>query len=1199
MSKYIFLLKGSSVLFFLLLVSNVLYAENYSWRNDAASSSWEDPLNWSGTAAVPVNGSNQVVFRSTDNITIGTTSAAPVLNSNQTIGALTLSISSLTINSGFVLDIKGSTTINGGAGGILGTGTVNIGTSTNPVAVTFGSISSGTTVFPLLNIFTNALTLYKTEFKGVLNLTNLSTGTSITGGNTYYENVYFTASGSGSFRIANGNVSGVGETFKKDLSIKVIAPAIGFEASYNYPCFYNGNLILENTTGSYGIRFGTGGGTSELAAGATISVPSFSAGMLYFNKFKQVGSTPQSFILNGTSSLTIDPNTEFNGALTCEAPLIVLNGGTFGSEVKLKHTGNSNSISIGNVLFNADFTLENSGTAACYLAPYTGNNYQFKGNSTFINSSTGSIHVAYNTGSISSFTGTTKIENIGSTGTITFCNNGGACIFNGNIEMKSSSTGNFYIGYTGTVDLGPGVKVFSTPNGFTKGTLYLSNITQQDATSQNISITGTSTLTFNGNSNYKGSMTCEAPLIILLGNTFESEVKLKNTGNGNNNSISTGNVVFNGDFTFENSGSGTCFLSTYTGNNYQFKGNSTFINSSTGTIHIAYNTGSISTFTGSTKIENIGSTGAITFSNNGACTFNGDIEVKSSSSGNFQIGINGTVSLGAGVKISSPVGSFTKGNLTLSNVTQLDVTDQSIVIGGTSTLTFNGSSSYKGLLDCEAPILTLTGGTFAGVKFKNTGNSNINSLSTGNVVFNGDFTFENAGAGICYLATNAGNTYQYKGTSTFINSSTGTIALSYNAGSTSIFSGPTKIENKGSTGAVLFSTVGACTFNGDIEIKSSSSGNFYIGLSGAVTLGPGVKLTSPSGSFTQGNLILANITQQDATDLNFEITGSSTLTFGGNSNFLGAVTASSPNLNINGGTFNKSVILTKSGTVANNSSGVVTFNDDFTLNNYGALSLATQTSGIYSFKGNCTFNNFGSGGVTISHFGVTNFNTIGKLNQFNNYSTGNITIGNYGNIFFKGDIQLSNSVGTVYLGTNGGKVNLSSNTHFNVQVFSGGTLNFRNVIQEANSPEIDLNLIGAYAAFGNTNEFYSKLKITASLINFTGSKFYGPVEFIASNTTTTVSHLGFGGSIFYSDLTITNNTSRPFALATNTGDIYYGNIIANKNSTGPIQLSNYGTSEYYGNIIYNVITPNAPDAFGGNGGTSAFMGDKPQSISCN
>ena len=1388
MSSCIFFLKRLFFLLSLVLFSNVLLAGNYNWKNDAASSEWEDPLNWSGTG-VPVNGNNKVEFTSADNITIGTTSIAPELSSNQVIGKLTLSLSSLTINNGFILDIKGNTIINGGALGVLGTGTVNIGTSASPVSVTFGSTTSGTTVVPSLNIFTNALILYRTEFKGVLNLTNLSSGTSITGGNTYYENVFFTAAGSGSFRIANGIVSGIGETFKKDLSIKVTT-STGFEASYNYPCFYNGNLILENPTGTYGIRFGSGGGTSELASGATISVPDFSAGLLYFNKFKQIGSTPQSFILNGSSSLTIGANTEFNGPLTCEAPLIVLNDGTFGSEVKLKHKGNINSISIGNVIFNGDFTLENAGTGTFYLATNAGNNYQFKGNSTFINSSTGAIQVSYFAGSSSIFSGHTKIENKGSTGGISFSNLGsctfngdiemrsissgnlqigvsgmvtlgagvkvysptgsftkgnlslssvtqqdatgqsiiiggtsvltfngssnykgiltceapliglnggtfaevkfkntgnsnvnsistgnvvfngdftfensgagicylatnagniyqfkgnstfinsstgsialsyfagsssmfsgatkienigstgginfsnlGSCTFNGDIEVKSSSSGNFQIGVSGTVTLGAGVKIYSPTGSFTKGNLILNNVTQQDATDQSIVIGGTSVLTFNGSSNYKGILTCEAPLITLNGGTF-GEVKFKNTGNSNINTVSNGNVVFNGDFTFENTGAGICYLAANAGNIYQFKGNSTFINSSTGSIALSYNNGSTSIFSGVTKIENNGSTGGINFSNSGSCTFNGDIEVKSSSSGNLQIGVSGTVTLGAGVKVYSPTGSFTKGNLSLSNVTQQDATDQSIVIGGTSVLTFNGSSIYKGILTCEAPLITLNGGTFGEVKFKNTGNSNINTVSNGNVVFNGDFTYENAGAGICFLAANSGNNYQFKGNSNFINSSTGTIALSYNTGSSSIFSGVTKIENKGSTGAVLFGTFGTCTFNGDIEMKSTSTGNFYFGLSGTVIFGPGVKLTSPSGSFTQGNLILANITQQDETDLNFEITGSSILTLGGNSNYLGKVTASSPNLNINGGTFNKSVILTKSGTVANNSSGIVIFNDDFTLNSYGAIALAYQAAGIYSFNGNCTFNNFGSGALTVSHAGVSNFNTIGKLIKFNNLSSGVIYIGNIGVCNFNSDIDLSNSLnGAIYFAvgvTNGGKVNLSANTHLAATNFNSGMLSFRGTKQTIGSPDIELDLSGSRLYIDAGNEFYSNLKITTSLLSFSSSKFWGVVEFTVKNNIPNNNSASFGGSTFYSDFTAINEGEQSLGF---NGDVYKGSTTFIKKNTGGVYPSNQGISEYHGNINYNVISPYSLDAFGFfGGGTSVFKGSASQIISTN
>src|SRR5690606_17878282 len=102
-------------------------------------------------------------------------------------------------------------------------------------------------------------------------------------------------------------------------------------AAYAGTTAFNGNLVLNNPSGT-GITFcETAGATATLADSYTLSIGAsgFSAGTLNLNRFTQVGSTDQSLTLTGTATLNLGPDCQFDGDVNFTSPKVLLNGTIF------------------------------------------------------------------------------------------------------------------------------------------------------------------------------------------------------------------------------------------------------------------------------------------------------------------------------------------------------------------------------------------------------------------------------------------------------------------------------------------------------------------------------------------------------------------------------------------------------------------------------------------------------------------------------------------------------------------------------------------------------------------------------------------------------------------------------------------------------------------------------------------------------
>ncbi|MBO9703715.1 MAG: hypothetical protein J7604_26150, partial [Sporocytophaga sp.] len=749
----------------------------FTWKNPSTNNEWENPLNWTSSTIlipIPVDGNNKVVFTSDDEVIIVSSNNTPVLNSNQTVGVFRVNSGVLNINNGFTLNINGNFIATAGIS-ITGTdGIINAGSQSTPVLVSFGASSntSSITIGPKLNLYVNTLTLYRSTFESSVYIKYLGAGNTITGGNTYSEVATFESGGTSLFRIGNSNITGLIETFVKDLIINVTGSG-GFE-TFTDICWFNGNLILDNKVSTFGIRFGSATiakGLSKLASGKIISIQNFSKGYLMLSNFNQVGSTSQTLSLSEDAGIILGVNSVYDGILACTASVVRIDGGVYNSDVNIISKGSSNTISTGNPFFYGNFTFENQGTSTCYLSTNSGNNYTYGGTATFINSNKGYIEVSNFAGSISTFSGLAKFENKGTAGDIRLGNNG-TVELNGNIELRSSSPGNIFIGYNGTINLGNNVKLLVPEDGFISGGLYLGKVIQKDATDQKIKLTGTSTFTFLGSGIYWGKFVVESPNLNINNGTFNGIVELTKSGTSTNNS--NGTVVFESDFLLNNKG--TIGIGSVNTGNYTFKGNCTFNNLGTGNLLISqYGASNFQHKAGESnkliKLYNA-DIGKIALGYSGPVKVDADILLTNLSTGTIIFGeANPGVNLSENSHVN--VDAFPSGLLFLNVVKQTELPEYPNINLFIPTAKFIvGPSEFKSKLTVVCNSMTYSSAQFHNI-ISFTVNNDGSIISYGGSVFDTDYTLNNNGSGNFYLGLNSGDIY--KGNVIFNKNSTGPI----------------------------------------------------------------------------------------------------------------------------------------------------------------------------------------------------------------------------------------------------------------------------------------------------------------------------------------------------------------------------------------------------------------------------------------
>ncbi|GIL24574.1 MAG: hypothetical protein BroJett042_30870 [Bacteroidota bacterium] len=967
---------------------------------------------------------------------------------------------------------------------------------------------------------------------------------------------------------------------------------------------YNGNITLNNTGGGL-LNFNVNASASStLVAGRTISAGSFPAGRLVLQRFGAIDN--QTILLTGTARLDVGPGTSFAGNVDFRAPQMYLNGITVGGTSILEKTGGVENNSTGGNTFTGLATVINSGTESFNFA--NTNPDIFNGGLTINNTGTSRVQIGINSagnqingdliinhgGSASGGINTIIARNTGSSATINgnvtlTCTNTNAAsgiiigregdvTINGNISVTSTSGSGIYFGYTtGTVNLGAGFSI--TQGTFDTGTLQFINFTQAGSTAQNLTLTGTATLISGPGSAFGGNVNFTSPRLQLNGTTYSGTVTLQKTGAGNDNS--SGGNIFTGVTDITNSGSGYLLLGN--GTSDQFLSSTTFNNTGSYRIYFAYNhggqtttfgsdltlnsnksggsdewsylighagtntalsvagtltincagsiesdhmflngTGSSAVFSGPVNINltNTSTGTSIRMGENGTSTYNGNITV-TNSGGAAGITFNAGATASSTLNGVITAGTFSSGSLNLYRFTQVGALAENLTLTGTSLLRVGPSSSFDGLVTFVSPRLFLNGATYNNTTILEKSGSSNDDGAGGNI-FNGTTTLTASSSG--YLLTANTNP--------------------------DIFNGPLTVTNSGSNYIFLAHNVAGNQFNNDIFLNNTGSALgilFSNNATGSSTFTNGFLQVGGSG-FSTGDLRLRRFSQVGAFNQTLALAGSARLWIGPDSSFDGDVTFTSPQLLLNGATYNGITTLEKSGASPsgpNDGTGGNVFNQLTTLVNSGSAYLLTGASNPDIFNNDLIITNSGSSTIRLAD------NSAG--NQFNGNIELNSTFG--GGIYFGNNAFGTSTLAagkTIGVGTSG--------------VISGDIRLIR-FSQDGPTPQA-LDLTGiAILTLGPASEFDGDVVFRAPQLLLNGTVFNGDAELEKKGATNNESA---GGNTFNGITTIINSGAGYLLTGNTSADIFNDALTVTNTGSSVIFLAhNSAGNQFNGNITFN------------------------------
>lgn len=811
---------------------------------------------FNGTVSISNSGNSQIrfssvvavdVFNSTLNLN---NSGTGIISMSRTFDTnypenIALENPSLTAGGGIIFGDNGGTsalannkTISVGAAGYnlgylylyrftqLGTTPQNIDLTGTGTLLRLGSqanITSGCT-FQTSN-FTGTASLIELGgniFAGttLFNQTGNSATARIWGGNTFAGPHTVNVSGTASIQMSQLIAA---ENYSSTVTFNVSSTG-SITASRSFNTNYPENIILTSTsTGNIG--FGLNGGSSTLANGKTISIgaSAFTGNNLYLYNFIQVGSTPQVLNLTGaTSAIHIGNGASptngciFGGNLTASAPNFTISSNTFNGICNFTKTGGTDDNSNGNNIFNGSLTFANTCTTS----------------GVFVRMS--------NVFGPDTYNGITTLS--------TDCPTGGfvmARTFDGNFNNNiicNSSGGYIYLGagntFTGTANLAANRTI--SCGTFDSGRLILRRFAQVSNTAQNIVTTGNGQVELGGNTtdantftNFEGDLTVNAGGYVAITNsTFQRNVNisgrnflnfvnsnfntvtgstsLSRVGGTTNDDLGGGNTI-NGNFIFNNSGSGRfrTGITAYGGDSYN--GNVTINNSGTGVMSFAYN--------------------------NTANSINGNLNLTSSNTGSVIFGEAATANATTiGGIINAASGNYTNGTINLRYVTQNGGSNSVFGTASAVAFTINQSTINGGLYTETVGTANLLNSTFNNTV--TTSNSGA-STATSNT-FQAIVTTTNSGA--TSFITNLFNNTVTTNNSSTTTIRTNTLQAVGNFSSTAFVLGGTTAQgnifnstvNFTKTGTSNDDTNGGNVFNDVTTFNSTNaSGRWRIGASGA------------------------------------------------------------------------------------------------------------------------------------------------------------------------------------------------------------------------------------------------------------------------------------------------------------------------------------------------------------------------------
>ncbi|MEX1188941.1 MAG: T9SS type A sorting domain-containing protein [Bacteroidia bacterium] len=683
-----------------------------------------------------------------DDITFNSTGSSQGIRLGQNGGTSTLS-STKTLNiggSGFsVGDLRlRSLTVSGTTAQTL---TLS---SSAALYVESGVSFGGNVTFASPQVFLNGAT-----FSGTSTISKTgSTSNQSLGGNTFTGASTVSNSGSGDLILGVSNP----DNFLSTASFSNTGSGTIFVANVASGTLFSNNIDVSSTGSSKGVRFGQSGGTAVLSSGRTISIGAgdFTAGSLRLRGFVQSGATAQTLdVTSGIAQLYLESGTVFNGDITFSFPQVFLNGFTANGAANITKNGAADNSGSGGNTFASTTSLTNSGSGRLRLGNVSPD--AFNGQLTLTSSGSSSIQLAYGaTGT--TLSGNVIINSTGASSGILFGENGG------------TST----LADTRTISIGG--------SGFSSGSLSLRGFTQTGSTAQTLTtFSSTTTLICGSGTTFNGAVTFSSPNLQLNGSTFNSTASL--TKNGTGGDVSSGGNTFEGNVTIINSGDGELLLANTDPD--IFNGQLTVENTGTDVINFAY--------------ASIGN------------EFNENIEVScTGTGGGIRFGQNsGTSTLASGKTITIGVGGFDSGDLRIANFTQEGTTSQTLTSFSNNVEVYlEENTTFNGNLIVSAPGMYLNGVTFNGTVSVTKSGTGFN-LSNGGNVFNGVTTITNTGSGTFILAGSSPDDFNEN--VTFLQSTAFTLYPAYNINSTFA----KNISTVGSATSVVFaSNGGRVTLNG-------------------------------------------------------------------------------------------------------------------------------------------------------------------------------------------------------------------------------------------------------------------------------------------------------------------------------------------------------------------------------------------------
>ena len=360
-------------------------------------------------------------------------------------------------------------------------------------------------------------------------------------------------------------------------------------------------------------------------------------------------------------------------------------------------------------------------------------------------------------------------------------------------------------------------------------------------------------------------------------------------------------------------------------------------------------------------------------------------------------------------------------------------------------------------------------------------------------------------------------------------------------------------------------------------------GNFTL-TSGAIDLGGNTLTINGNAVFTAGNVNNGNVLCQG------------TATTFTNATFSGKVTSTTSNVLINGGVFNDSVSITKTGATDQTMNGNATFN--------APLSLRITANGRIWINGGMTLN----GVANIHNSGLDNF-ILDRLstNNYNNdlhftiagNNNGDINIGFAVPATINGDVYVNSISGTgdIWFATGvSSSVTLGAGKRLYIgsNGFNSGNLRLQRFIQSDATAQ-SLTLTGtANLHLGPSSSFGGKVNFSSPQIMLSGTTFADSATITKTGVTTNtglgnnifngvaiINKTGTGilrtngGNTFNDKLIINNSSTTEIALAFVSGDTHNGDVVINKTAAGTVRMAYAGANTFGGDVtVSNSATGN-------------------------